>query len=559
MKLNTVRIKNFRTITSEQSIHIENGVTLVGANNSGKTNALLAIYYFFTGYENKHGYDFEKDLPFGTKRERTSITCVFDVNGARSDRDVLEKYAKLKLLLSDEDKVDGEVDSFSINLYFNRNVPVYQVFPGAKKPEGKSAQYSLAQKSLVVSVLDAMLCCYIPSNKSISQLYAEFVTPFIKKKVAEALAPHEQEIKKSVRALASSMNSTLRGSGLTNITAQFEYPNKTLENLISGFELYVKDSTASSIFSKGMGVQSAVLLSSFSWITRQQPNKSIIWLIEEPETYMHPTLASQSSKTLKALSLISTVVTTTHSLSFVPTNVNLVQGVVVSSSGGTEIKRYKKINEATEDIRQSLGVKFSDYFGLAEYNVFVEGETDVQYLTNILEWMQLYDEDDYPLLNSASTVFKDFGGVSDLQGFVRSNYGLIREEVAAVSLFDGDPAGQKSVSALNGYFGTKGGYDSNRDYVLIPGGLAIESLYPDEWIIEAAHNHRNWFSKWIVDAAGNISSFDIKDEFKKSFMRKMFSNSDDATDWEFLVKWRVILDALENALNVQSASLTDLF
>ena len=53
MKLNTVRIKNFRTITSEQSIHIENGVTLVGANNSGKTNALLAIYYFFTGYENK--------------------------------------------------------------------------------------------------------------------------------------------------------------------------------------------------------------------------------------------------------------------------------------------------------------------------------------------------------------------------------------------------------------------------------------------------------------------------------------------------------------------------
>ncbi len=558
MKLNTVRIKNFRTITSEQSIHIENGVTLVGANNSGKTNALLAIYYFFTNYENKHGYNFEKDLPFETKRERTSITCLFLANGTRQDIEIMEKYRKLKLLLNeDNESANDEKNSFSINLYFNKNVPVYQVFPGAKKPPGKSAQYSIAQKAFVMSVLESMLCCYIPSNKSISQLYAEFVTPFMKKKVAEALAPHELEIKKSVRALSSSMNSTLRASGLGNITAQFEYPDKTLENLISGFELYVKDSTASSIFSKGMGVQSAVLLSSFAWITSQQSNKSIIWLIEEPETYMHPTLAAQSSKILKALASISTVVTTTHSLSFIPTNINLVQGVGVRSGGGTEIKRYKKLNEATEDIRHSLGVKFSDYFGLSELNLFVEGETDVLYINDVLKWINMYDEDAYPLLTSDSTIFKDFGGVSDLQGFVRSNYGLIRKEVAAVSLFDGDEAGQKSINALAGYFGKKGGYNSNRDYVLIPHGMAIESLYPDDWIQKAYEENANWFSKWVLDAAGNISNFDIKDDHKKSFMRLMFSYSDTTKDWDFLDKWIIVLDALENALKLQTASLKE--
>ena len=144
-----------------------------------------------------------------------------------------------------------------------------------------------------------------------------------------------------------------------------------------------------------------------------------------------------------------------------------------------------------------------------------------------------------------------------MQGFVRSNYGLIRKEVAAVSLFDGDDAGQKSISALAGYFGKKGGYNSNRDYVLIPRGMAIESLYPDDWIKKANKENSTWFSKWVLDAAGNISTFDIKDDYKKSFMRLMFSYSEITENWGFLDKWIIVLDALENALSLQTSTLRE--
>ncbi|WP_210679054.1 hypothetical protein, partial [Pseudomonas chlororaphis] len=48
----------------------------------------------------------------------------------------------------------------------------------------------------------------------------------------------------------------------------------------------------------------------------------VIWLIEEPETYMHPSLAYQSSKILDQLSSISNVIKTTHSLSFMPQSVS---------------------------------------------------------------------------------------------------------------------------------------------------------------------------------------------------------------------------------------------
>ncbi|WP_246890084.1 AAA family ATPase [Pseudomonas chlororaphis] len=67
MQIISIRIKNFRTITTEQTLNIKNGLTLIGPNNSGKTNALLALYYFFTGHDNKYNYSPGRDLPFYSK------------------------------------------------------------------------------------------------------------------------------------------------------------------------------------------------------------------------------------------------------------------------------------------------------------------------------------------------------------------------------------------------------------------------------------------------------------------------------------------------------------
>lgn len=143
MKLDSLRIKNFRTVTSEQVLSLANGLTLVGPNNAGKTNALMAVYMFFTGYENRNGYDHRSDLSFKDKSVKTSLTCHFSGDPKGADKDLFEKLDKVRALLGQSD--DG--NEFSINVYFNGNNPVYQVYPGVKRPEGKSPQYSTAQKT----------------------------------------------------------------------------------------------------------------------------------------------------------------------------------------------------------------------------------------------------------------------------------------------------------------------------------------------------------------------------------------------------------------------------
>jgi len=397
-------------------------------------------------------------------------------------------------------------------------------------------------------VLECFQCYYIPSNKSIAQLYDEFVSPFVKKQVAEALKPYDLEIRKSISSLTDSMDKELAESGLSRVNSYLEYPRNALEHLISGFELMVHDTSKSSIFTKGMGLQSAVLLSSFKWITQQNPEKSVIWLIEEPETYMHPSLAYQSSKILEQLSRISSVIKTTHSLSFMPQSVADVQGVTTGPRGsGTRLHTYETMQQATEDIRESLGVKFSDYFGLTDLNVFVEGETDIKYLATMASYYQ--DAYDTPMILASDIVqFREFGGVTELKGFLRANYELIRQEVAAVSLFDGDDAGRKCAQELSGYFGKKGCFNGNQDYVIIPNKIAIEGLFPDQWIVELQEAHPAWFEFFMPDAAGGVSEFKVGGVHKNQFMSAMFEKVDLTPNYEFLGKFEPVLEALEAAL-----------
>lgn len=546
MRIASIRIKNFRTISSDQTLNIKNGLTLIGPNNSGKTNALLALYYFFTGHDNKYNYDPDRDLPFNSKNIQTSLTCFFEAD-PDADKEILDKLRKLRQMLK-VPKTEASENTFSINVYFNKSLPVYQVYPGAKKAEGKSPQYSTLQKTIVSSVLECFQCYYIPSNKSIAQLYDEFVSPFVKKQVAEALKPYDLEIRKSISSLTDSMDKELAESGLSKVNSYLEYPRNALEHLISGFELMVHDTSKSSIFTKGMGLQSAVLLSSFKWITQQNPEKSVIWLIEEPETYMHPSLAYQSSKILEQLSSISTVIKTTHSLSFMPQSVADVQGVTTGPRGaGTRLHVYDTMQQATEDIRVSLGVKFSDYFGLTDLNVFVEGETDINYLITMADYYQgAYAT---PMLLASDTVqFREFGGVTELKGFLRANYELMRQEVAAVSLFDGDDAGRRGVQELSGYFGKKGCFNGNQDYVIIPNKVAIEGLFPDHWVVELHQKHPGWFEVFMPDAAGGVSEFKVGGVHKNQFMLTMLGMAEASPNYDFLEKFEPVLEALESAL-----------
>nr|WP_210403376.1 AAA family ATPase [Aeromonas veronii] len=136
MKIENLRIRNFRTIGQEQSIDLTNGITIVGPNSSGKTNILKAMELIFTGSENKFGYELKTDKTFGITTEQTTLTVTFSGDRLDLDKDFFELYDELNDMLEEPKPLSN---TFQLYLSFpNSENPKYVFFANAKK----KARYS---------------------------------------------------------------------------------------------------------------------------------------------------------------------------------------------------------------------------------------------------------------------------------------------------------------------------------------------------------------------------------------------------------------------------------
>ena len=561
MKLTSIRIKNYRTIATEQHVELQNSVTLVGPNNAGKTNILTAIRMLFTGHDNINNYQRSHDLTFDERTGQTSLIGTFNGDRTGKDKPFYEQLDELKDLLGLQESSDNE----EIQLYLTFSTasnPSYRFYPNTKRPQDatQKAAYSRKERDLVNKLLGGFVCHYVPPNKSFEQLYEDLLSPFIKSHVAETLKNQIEEIQTSLNSTASSITKSLKDCGLPNLSAKFKIPNESLSDFISGFEFKLLDPNETTIFKKGVGIQSTAILASFDWITEKEKQNGleVIWLIEEPESFLHPTLNSVCKKILDKLRQESLVAITTHSLSFVPKNPEQTAGITMDS-GKTIITKFKTYRESTEAIRKSIGVKFSDFFNFGQYNILVEGPSDREYLEWFLQKTKDLEDYKWPFLRSPETSVLDYGGVKFLSGFLRASWEFIRAETCAVSVFDGDIAGERERKDLQNYFGQKNiQFQPNEDYISVRKGQAIEGLFPDEWIIETHHEHPNWFDEFSVDASNELEPFKLKDSNKSNFARRLKEKAESTGDFSWAKRWIDVCTAIENALAKKAKNLSSI-
>ncbi|MBW4361090.1 AAA family ATPase [Flavobacterium taihuense] len=129
---------------------------------------------------------------------------------------------------------------------------------------------------------------------------------------------------------------------------------------------------------KGTGYRRLFMVARFRYLAEKSKGNNIIYLIEEPETFLHPTAQQDLLKALKELSLDNQVVTTTHSPVFA--GATDVEGVVLCAKDGQS--NYENVIEGNEQeflfkIIDELGIKPS--FNLRDNFdkiLFVEGQDD---------------------------------------------------------------------------------------------------------------------------------------------------------------------------------------
>ncbi|MCS0539153.1 MULTISPECIES: ATP-dependent nuclease [unclassified Aeromonas] len=550
MKIENLRIRNFRTIGQEQSIDLTNGVTIVGPNSSGKTNILKAIELIFTGFENKFGYELKTDKTFGITTEQTTLTVTFSGDRLDLDKDFFELYDELNDMLEEPKPLSN---TFQLYLSFpNSENPKYVFFANEKRKPDTAKSISRIQRQAVSVLLDKFICHYVPSSKSIGDLYSSLLQPFIKRYVAKVLDDKLQDINNSLKEISNHLDAQLKNAGLNHITSHFSLPNNSLEELIHKFEFNLSDPNMTSIERKGMGIQASAILASFLWITKEERklNKSTIWLIEEPESYLHPELAGSCHKMLNEIGAEALLVTTTHSLAFVSQDPTRIAGTV-SDASGTKIIKYDNYVHATTSIRKALGVRFSDYYNLGVSNIFVEGKSDREVFRWFLEHVtpELDSRFEWPFVRKSE--FLDFTGVAGMEAFMKATYEFIYLERPVVTILDGDSAGDNTRKNLQNYFGNKRiPFQANKDFVTLHDGFSLEGLFPHSWIIEANNEHPNWFSNFATDVQGILKPFDVRTTANKEQLRNYLKEkaiASDSLDWaeRFITVFNVVEAALK--------------
>lgn len=555
MKIRSARIRSYRTVKDETTIDVRDGLTLVGPNNAGKTNLLKALRLFFTGYENAYRYDRASDLSLGQGGTQTSVSVTFSANGDAGDEKLYEQFDAIRQALGLP--VDDQEDIVIYLTMSPTSRPVYRLYPNTKRPPAGTlnAQYSKLERSFVDDVLGSFSVHYIPSDKSTSQLYEGLVLPFIFKRAFSAIEPALEDIRAAMGVTAGTLTSALHKAGLTNMSCSFSFPELP-DKLFREAYFNISDPNETNISEKGMGIQSAALLSSFIWITNEEHDmgKNVLWLLEEPESYLHPELAENCRTLLIRLREISQVVTTTHALGFVPQDPKNIVGVE-RVDGWTKTTTFKTYTEATSRIRRSLGVKFSDFYNLNIYNLLVEGETDREYIQLFISAISK-DRDlrsRYPILTSGQISILDHGGVKGIEGFVKVTYEFIRQERPCIIVLDGDKAGDDCRKAIQGYLSNKDIHvRANEHYVSVRDRFSIEGLFPDEWIVDVQREHPNWFSDFSVDATGTLQPFGVKDDHKRQFMSSMISRMERTPGLSWADRWLTVLAAIENGLKVEA-------
>ena len=270
MKLVSLRVRNYKTVVTEAVLELTpEGSVLVGANNSGKSNLLKAINLFFKKDNDQQHYVRDQDFPFnGESSQKTSFIATFsgNVEESASDHEIFADYDRLRGYISGSG--ERQKDELQLSLQVSPSDRfTYQFFPNQKQRSSVSAertQFSRLQTSLAEKLLGSFECNYIEAQKDAYTIHERILMPYVKSRAAKILEGHQKELAGLLDEVSTDINSTMSNSRVSNLSASVKLPPAGFLDLLGNFVVEVDDSSNTPLEMKGHGIQSTVLLASFT-------------------------------------------------------------------------------------------------------------------------------------------------------------------------------------------------------------------------------------------------------------------------------------------------------
>lgn len=347
MYIAKIIVKNFKSFIGEHELNLSEGINFfVGNNNCGKTTILKAIEFIQTG---KNKEDF---ITKGKENEDISVEIEFrghDIKDIINDENLnLKKYQdyiidnqdgtfSLKILRSSTNTSITQGKK-TVNLDI-KNIRVYN--PNSEETGIKKYENPTGIDKTIAALFDAQFVYSDLKNeeyqdfgktKVIGKIINDITKDFRKEldeygnktvwgefKDAHTKAFGDNGLRGILKGLECSITKILNDQyGEGEVKFNFGLPE--IDNFFKTGDVILSDNGISTpVSQKGTGMQRALALSLiqlYAKITNKSEGtieKPIIFLIDEPETFLHPKAQNKLMEAFNELSRKSQILITTHS------------------------------------------------------------------------------------------------------------------------------------------------------------------------------------------------------------------------------------------------------
>lgn len=475
MIIKNVTISNYRGIVGPQSIPLNKFSSIVGQNDAGKSIILNAIATFLNPKDNPVTL-----TDFNKIEKPIEIICQFS---SEELREILEEKIKTKikkadglyeflddiligcqlvirkivtapkkgfdteqLLMVDYEKEDFQLlcrkSDEELNEMLGRyeiSIPVQGRGRNSKLEKIKyikeyCASHDILRKERYVND-EYNICSLLPNVELFKADYGlEADTRFKSNSVSEILDYLERESTESnkLAVIESEISGEMQKEARSVKGYMSEYvsnlkeveikPIITWKDAIKSVDVsfqFENDVRPIPMSHKGAGYRRLFMVARFRYLAEKNKGVNIIYLIEEPETFLHPSAQNDLLSALRGLSDDNQVIITTHSPVFA--GATYIESIILcKKANGSIYENYNENGKETflNNIINELGIKPS--YNLRDSHekiVFVESHNDARFYDIICRTLI-----DKPLVGVDTILVLPFGGGDDIDSFLNIDY-----------------------------------------------------------------------------------------------------------------------------------------